>query len=93
MSPPCLLHNIAVDDAVKVLMMKGEKRCCRSLPVRGFLQRDACSLPSQTTESKGWQKAAQVDAHYYLQRKLLYTSPHPETIHQPFKKTVPYEMS
>ena len=29
------------------------KRCCRSLPLCGFLLCDACSLPPSTTKSKG----------------------------------------
>ena len=39
-----------------------QKRCRRSLPLRGFLQCHARPLPPQTTESKGRKEAAQV--HY-----------------------------
>ena len=49
----CPPHNLSANRT---------KRCHRSLPLRGFLQCHACSLPPQTTESKGRKEAAQV--HY-----------------------------
>ena len=50
-------------------------RCCRSLLIGNFLQRDACALPPEATKSPRREKSAQVASHglgYNMESTVLY---------------------
>ena len=50
-------------------------RCCRSLLIGNFLQRDACALSPEATKSPRREKSAQVASHglgYNMESTVLY---------------------